>query len=310
MDRAFVDGVSNDGAPIDSMLVEGVSENGALKDGAPADKTLFDSHAHLNYEGYTDEERSAVMGRIDSSPVAYVVDVGFDLASSRQAVADAAARPWCYAAVGVHPHDAKGFTSDTLGELRELLRAPKVVALGETGLDYYRDLSPREAQRDAFRMQIRLALETGMPIVIHDRDSGGETIRILKEEGAFSDARKAAFPANPETGAPDARVLLHCFSGSAEQAAEYIGLGCTISLAGPVTFSNSKKTVRVAAEIPLAHLLVETDSPYLTPEPLRGRPNEPVNVEHVARKAAEIRGLPYEGVAAVTLANARRFFGI
>jgi len=224
---------------------------------------LFDSHAHLNYERYKGRERTAVMDRVESSPVAYVVDVGFDIASSRQSVADAAARGWCYAAAGVHPHDAKTLTEKAFSELRELIKAPKVVALGEIGLDFYRDFSPRDAQRDAFRRQLRLALEEGMPVIIHDRESGGETIRILKEEGAFSDARRAAFPPNPQTGAPDARVLLHCFSGSAEQAAEYIGLGCTISVAGPVTYKNNKKTVRVACEVPLAHLLIETDSPYL-----------------------------------------------
>jgi len=274
------------------------------------DKLLFDSHAHINYEGYSDAERVAVMDRVEASPLALVVDVGFDVESSRQAIANAAARPWCFAAAGVHPHDAKTLTDESLEILREMIKMPKVVALGETGLDFYRDLSPREVQRDAFRKQLRIALEEGVAVVIHDRDSGGETIRILKEEGAFSAGRWSAFPPNPETGAPDARILLHCFSGSAEQAIEYVGLGCTISVAGPITYKNNKKTLRVAMEIPLAHLLIETDSPYLTPEPLRGRPNEPANVEFVARKVAELRGLPYEDVCAATLANAKRFFGI
>ena len=274
------------------------------------EKRLFDSHAHIDHEEYTEEERAALMERIEASPVACVTDVGFDMESSRQAIADAAAKPWCFASVGVHPHDAESFTADDLEALRELIKAPGVVALGEIGLDFYRDLSPREIQRDAFRKQLRLALEAEIPIIIHDRDSGGETIRILAEEGAFSDARKAAFPKNPVTGVPDARVLLHCFSGSAEQALEYIKLGCTISIAGPVTYKNNHKTVRIAAEIPLAHLLVETDSPYLTPEPYRGRPNEPVNVEFVARKVAEIRGIAYETLADATYENAARFFGI
>ena len=274
------------------------------------DKILFDSHAHINHEGYSEAARLALMDRIEASSVAYVLDAGFNISSSRQAIADAAKRPWCFAAVGVHPHDAETFSEECLRELREMIRAPKVVALGEAGLDYYRDLSPREVQREVFRKQIRLALEAGMPLIIHDRESGGDTIRILREEGAFSDARRSGFPPNPETGIRDARVLLHCFSGSAEQAAEYIGYGCTISVAGPVTYKNNRKTARVAAEIPLAHLLIETDSPYLTPEPLRGRRNEPVNVEYVARKAAELRGAAYDGIAAATSANAKRFFGI
>ena len=276
------------------------------------EKLLFDSHAHIDYERYSDKDRTRIMDRIERSPVAFVVDVGFDIKSSRRAVKNASSpsRPWLYAAVGVHPHDAALFTDADLGTLRELLKNPKVVALGEIGLDFYRDLSPREVQREVFRKQLRLAFETEMPVIIHDRESGGDTISILKDEGAFSEARKAAFPPNPETGAPDARVLLHCFSGSAEQAADYIALGCTISIAGPVTYSNNKKTVRVAAEVPLAHLLVETDSPYLTPEPFRGKPNEPVNVEYVARKIAEIRGVEYEALAASTLENAKRFFRI
>jgi len=234
------------------------------------------------------------MDRVEASPVSFVLDVGFDIESSRQAVADAAARPWCYAAVGVHPHCTEGFRDEDLVTLRELADAPKVVAFGEIGLDYYRDYSPRDIQRDVFRKQLRLALETGLPIIIHDRESAGDTIGILKEEGALSKAR----------------ILLHCFSGSAEQAVEYAGFGCMVSIAGPVTYKNNKKTVRVAAEVPLDHLLIETDAPYLTPEPYRGKGNEPANVEYVARKVAELRGIPYEELAEATLVNAKRFFDI
>ncbi|MDR1815061.1 MAG: TatD family hydrolase [Clostridiales Family XIII bacterium] len=268
-----------------------------------ATKLLFDSHAHINSDDYSASERAALMDRIEASPVAYVLDVGYDLPSARQAVADAEARPWCYAAVGVHPHDAQTLTPDALAELRCLATTyEKVVAIGEIGLDFYRDLSPRDVQRDAFRRQIALALELGLPVTIHDRDSAGETVAILQEEGALgsSDGRRP----------PGTKVLLHCFSGSAEQALEYIGLGATISVAGPVTYKNNKKTVRVAEQVPLASLVIETDAPYLTPEPLRGRPNESPNVELVARKIAELRGVPYEEVARVTCENARRFFGV
>ena len=258
------------------------------------DKILFDSHAHINNGGYSGAQRAALMARLDAAPLAFVVDVGFDVASSRRAIRNAEARPWCYAAVGVHPHDAVGLTEAGFEELRELLKAPKVVAVGEAGLDFYRDLSPRDVQREVFRKQIRLALETNMPLIVHDRDSGGEAVEILKEERAFSGAG----------------VLLHCFSGSAEQALEYIGLGCTISIAGPVTYKNNKKTVEVAKRIPLASMLIETDAPYLTPEPFRGKPNDSANVEYVARKIAELRGLAYEEVAAATCENARRFFGL
>jgi len=281
-----------------------------MDNGETAAKLLFDSHAHLDYENYSDKERGDIMDRVEKSPVAYVIDVGFDLNSSEQAIKDAAERQWCFAAVGVHPHDSETFTDEDLKKLRELAGAPGVVAIGEIGLDFYRDYSPRDRQREAYKKQLALALDMGLPIIIHDRDSAGETIEILKSEGAFSAERKAAFEKNPETGNPDARVLLHCFSGSAEQAAMYIGLGCTISVAGPVTYKNNKKTARVAAEVPLAHLLIETDSPYLTPEPLRGQSNEPAYVEYVALKVAELRGITYEETAAATLANAKRFFGI
>ncbi|MDR0875222.1 MAG: TatD family hydrolase [Clostridiales Family XIII bacterium] len=301
------------------------------------EKILFDSHTHINAEGYTEEERTALKERIEASAVAYAVDVGFDLESSRIAARNAAERSWCFAAVGVHPHDADTLTDEALAELRILLGGHdadsggghgtdgdkignhgasggglggKIVAVGEIGLDYYRDLSPRDVQQDAFRRQIRLALEAEVPMTIHDRDSAGDTIRILKEEGAFGAERKAAFPVNPVTGIPDARVLLHCFSGSAQQALEYIDLGCTISIAGPVTYKSNKKTVLVAGEIPLAHMLIETDAPYLTPEPLRGTPNESPNVEYVCRKIADIRGASYEEIADATRENGLRFFGI
>jgi len=234
------------------------------------------------------------MERVEASPVSYVVDVGFNVESSRQAIKDAAEREWCYAAVGVHPHDVKDMKDEDAQTLLELAKTPKVVAFGEIGLDFYRDYSPRDVQRAVFRKQLNLAFETGLPIIIHDRESAGETINILIEEKAFSKAR----------------ILLHCFSGSAEQAIEYIGLGCAISVAGPVTYRNNKKTVRVAAEIPLEHLLIETDTPFLTPEPFRGQRNEPANVEYVARKIAELRGITYEEVAAATLENAKRFYGI
>jgi len=281
-----------------------------MDNGFAAKKQLFDSHAHINYEKYTIKERAEIMERVEASPLAFVLDVGFDIESSRQAIADASDKPWCFAAVGVHPHYAESFRDEDLDTLRKLAGATKVVAFGEIGLDYYRDYSPRDMQRKAFGKQLRLALETGLPVIIHDRESGGDTLDILKKEGAFSDGRKAGFPQNPETGFSDARVLMHCFSGSAEMALEYVSLGCTISVAGPVTYKNNKKTVRVAAEVPLDRLLIETDAPYLTPEPFRGRQNEPVNVEYVARKVAELRGISYEELADATLANAKRFFGI
>ena len=279
---------------------------------------LFDSHAHLNNAGMTDEEREETVRAIESSLLDYVMDIGFDLASSRLAVEHAGKYPWCYAAVGVHPHDTEGMDDMQLAMIKGLAKKNKVMAIGEIGLDFHYDYSPRDEQREWFRKQIRLANELRMPIVIHSREADQEVMDILKEEGAFSDERKSWFPERPDTtgyvksdtAAPDARVLLHCFSGSAELGRQYVKLGATLSIAGPVTYKNNRKTTAVVEEIPIDFLLVETDSPYLTPEPYRGRKNMSPYVEHTARKVAEIKGMTFEEVAAATKVNAMRFFGI
>ncbi|MDR1027998.1 MAG: TatD family hydrolase [Clostridiales Family XIII bacterium] len=271
---------------------------------------LFDSHAHINYEAYSDEERRDVIEAIERSDVCCVIDVGFDPKSSEAAVGHAARYPWCYAAVGVHPHDASEMTDDVLSFIEELSEKPKVVAIGEIGLDYYRNRSPKEDQRLWFRKQIRLGLERGLPIIIHDRDSEGEAVRILREEGAFSDERRAVFPKNPGTGYESAGVLLHCFSGTIDEALEYIEMGATISVAGPVTYKKNIKTAMVAERTPLSHLLIETDAPYLTPEPFRGKPNSSPLVFHTAKKIAALRGIDVSEVADATCANAKRFFNI
>ena len=279
---------------------------------------LFDSHAHLNNEGMTDEEREETVRAIENSQLDYVMDIGFDLTSSKLAVDHAARYPWCYAAVGVHPHDTEGMDDMQLAMIKGLAKKNKVMAIGEIGLDFHYDYSPRDEQREWFRKQIRLANELKMPIVIHSREADQEVMDILKEEGAFSDERKSWFPERPDTtgyvksdtAAPDARVLLHCFSGSAELGRQYVKLGATLSIAGPVTYKNNRKTTAVVEEIPIDFLLVETDSPYLTPEPYRGRKNMSPYVEHTARKVAEIKGMTFEEVAAATKVNAMRFFGI
>lgn len=286
---------------------------------------LFDSHAHLNNK-MSDGDRAAMVAAIESSGLDYVMDIGFDLASSKLAVDHAAKYPWCYAAVGFHPHDARYMDDMDLIMIKGLAGKNKVMAIGEIGLDFHYDHSPRDIQREAFRKQIRLANELKMPIVIHSREADQEVMDILKEEGAFSDERKSMFPKRPDpsgyvkrhaSGKPDdvqladdARVLLHCFSGSAELGRQYVKLGATLSIAGTVTYKNNRKTIAVAEEIPLDFLLVETDSPYLTPEPYRGKRNNPSLVEYTARKVAEIKGISYEDVAAATKANAMRFYGI
>lgn len=292
---------------------------------------LFDSHAHINNDTFTEEEREALIADIEASDLSYVMDIGFDLPSSEQAVKDAQRLPWCYAAVGVHPHDAKTMDEDILSRIRELAGEEKVQAIGEIGLDFYYNKSEAEDQRYWFRRQIQLANELKMPIVIHSREADQETMDILKEEGAFSDERASWFPRRPgstqqslegshfaspncdtkeATVEKDCRVLLHCFSGSRELAEQYVKLGATISIAGPVTYKNNRKTTEVVGAIPIEYLLVETDSPYLTPEPFRGRKNKPPYVEHTARRVALIKGMEYEEVCRCTLENAKRFFGI
>ena len=253
---------------------------------------LFDSHAHLNSEKYT-SDLDQVVSRIEEAGLAYVMDVGFDLESSLLAVSHAQTYPWCYAAVGCHPHDAKTMDEATLIMFKGLAKKPKVMAIGEIGLDYYYDHSEREVQRYWFRRQIQLALSIGKPIIIHDRDAHGDVLSILKEEEAFK-----------------TRVLLHCYSGSKEQAEQYVKLGATLSIAGPVTYKNAHKLLEVVKAIPIEHLLIETDAPYLTPEPFRGRRNEPAYVKYTAEKLAEIKGIPFEEAAHKTAENAKKFFGI
>jgi TatD DNase family protein len=256
----------------------------------------FDSHAHINNESYTEARRAALIAEIEASDVSYVVDVGFDLASSVLAVAHARRHPWCYAAVGFHPHNAKDMDADSIRMIRNLARKEKVVAIGEIGLDYYRDISPRAEQQRRFREQIALALELGKPIIIHDRDANDDVLGILKEEGVF---RRAP-----------AGLLLHCFSGSRDLALQYVKLGAMISIAGPVTYKNARKAAEVAEAVPLDRLLIETDAPYLTPEPFRGKPNSSPLVAYTAARIAEIRGMPAEALARATLKNAVKFFGI
>ncbi|MCL1983273.1 MAG: TatD family hydrolase [Clostridiales bacterium] len=269
---------------------------------------LFDSHMHLNNEDLTDSQRAELAREIGASDVSYAVDIGFNLESSALAAGHAEKYPWCYAAAGYHPHDAKEMDDMGFQMIRALAKKPKVVAIGEIGLDFHYDHSPRDVQRECFRKQIRLANELKMPIVIHAREADEEVLRILREEQAFSNERTNWFP--KIQGAPDARVLLHCFSGSAELARQYVRLGGTISVAGPITYKNARKGVEVVMEVPIDRLLVETDAPYLAPEPMRGKRNKTPYVEYTARKVAEIKGLAYEEAAKATCENAKRFYGI
>ena len=251
---------------------------------------LIDSHAHLDFSQFK-SDRDEVMARALDTGITQIINVGTDLASSEASVSLAQRYPSVYATVGIHPHDAKTLTSEALNRLVQLASDEKVVAIGEIGLDFYRNLSPRHQQREAFRQQIRLAIELDMPVVVHDREAHAEVLKILQEEQAH-------------------RVggVLHCFSGDLEMARGGLEMGFLISFAGPITYAGEKKQA-VAAQIPLERILVETDCPFLTPVPHRGRRNEPAYVRYVAEKIAEIRGIGFEEVAEATSENARRVFG-
>ena len=222
-------------------------------------------------------------------------NIGCDLESSRQSVALAKTYRFVYGTVDIHPEFADSISDEALIELKALAKEEKIVAIGEIGLDYHWDDNPpKEKQRECFERQIELAKEINMPIAIHSRDADQETMDILKAHKAFDGAG----------------VLLHCFSGSAELARQYVKLGAWISIAGPVTYKNNRKTIEVVQTVPLERLLIETDSPYLTPVPHRGEPNFPGFVIHTAEKLAEIKGVPFEEVAAQTFLNAKTFYGI
>ncbi len=222
-----------------------------------------------------------------------MLNPGADLKSSKKAVEIAEKYPNIYAAVGCHPHDTKYMDDETMNIFRELAKSKKVVAIGEIGLDYYYNNSERDVQKKWFREQIRLAKELDLPYIVHDRDAHEDLLRIMKEEHYDG-----------------ARGVLHCYSGSVEMAREFIKLGFYISLAGPVTFRKARVPKLVAKEIPFDKLLIETDSPYLTPEPFRGKRNEPMYVRFVAEEIAEIRNVSLDEVAEKTNQNFKTLFNI
>ncbi|GHI00888.1 TatD family hydrolase [Neobacillus kokaensis] len=253
---------------------------------------LFDTHAHLNDEQYKDDLQE-VIERAQNEGVSNMVVVGFDRPTIEKAMELAERYEFIYACIGWHPVDAIDMTEADLLWIEELSAHPKVVALGEMGLDYHWDKSPKDIQKEVFRQQIRLAKKVKLPIVIHNREATADIVEILKEEGA------------EEVGG-----IMHCFSGSPEIAKECIKMNFYISLGGPVTFKNAKKPKEVAAEVPLDKLLIETDCPYLAPHPFRGKRNEPGYVKLVAEQIAEIKGVPVEEIAEATARNAKKLFAI
>ncbi len=253
---------------------------------------LVDSHCHLQ-DGRFARDREQVLRQARQGGVRFMVVPGNDLASSRAAVELAGKEDDVYATVGVHPHDARGITPSSWKNLQQLLTRKKVVAVGETGLDYHYDNSPRDVQREAFRRHVDMAREAGLPLVVHSREADEDTITVLQEMCA------------DEVGG-----VLHCFSGDEDMARRGMDLGFYISLAGPVTFPRARPLHQVAARVPLEAMLVETDAPYLAPVPRRGQRNEPALVRLVVEAIARIKGLEAEQAARVTAANACRLFGL
>ena len=252
---------------------------------------LVDSHAHLDGGQFTNDLRETVE-RATKNGISHILTIGCDLESSAKSIAIAEEYENIFAAVGVHPHDAREINDETLAKLNSMLTHPKVVALGEIGLDYYRDRSPRETQRTAFRQQIRLARKVGKPIIVHDRDAHDEVIQIMKEENAA------------EVGG-----VLHCFSGDLKMAKQCLELGFYISFTGTITYPKNETIRNIIAEIPIDRMLIETDCPYLSPQKFRGKRNEPAHVRYTAERLAEIKGLTIEDVARVTSRNCHDLFG-
>lgn len=249
--------------------------------------TLFDTHAHYDDEAF-DADRDTVLSTFDG----LVIDPGCTLESSRAAVALANRHPHVYAAVGIHPENCGGFLTEHLDELRRLARQSKVVAIGEIGLDYYwAENPPREFQRQVFRAQLELALELDLPVIIHDREAHGDSLAIVKEYPAL-------------------RGVFHCYSGSVEMAKELLDRGWYLGFDGPVTYKNARRTVEVAEMIPIDRILVETDSPYMSPVPVRGKRNDSRNVAYIVEKLAQIKGISSDEMAILTLANGKKLFGI
>ncbi len=300
--------------------IDGVEEHERIE-GLPAlnervsSPLLIDTHCHLDAREY-DDDREAVIRRAMEAGVAAMVSIGTGPGSCRAVIALAERYPQVWAAVGMDPFDAGDVNAHTLGELRELAQHPGVVAIGEIGLDYHWDAHPRSVQRRAFEAQLQLAADLGKPVIIHNREAHQDTLAILQEwvrdrgcgvrsTQSLQGRRQGAGSREHGVGPPG---VMHCFSGSPDLALALVELGFMISMAGPLTFKNARKPPEVARAVPLEHLVVETDAPWLAPHPYRGKRNEPARVRLVAQKLAEIKALPFEEVAAATTANAQRLF--
>ncbi|MFZ6017626.1 MAG: YchF/TatD family DNA exonuclease [Nitrospirota bacterium] len=274
--------------------------------------TLVDTHCHLEMSEF-DSDREEVIKRAMDAGIEAIITIGSDLEGNIGGLELSEKYDFIYASVGIHPHDAKDFTEEIFNQLKDWATRyrvqdfysepnsslvtrhssliPKVVAIGETGIDYHYENSPREIQRDVFRRHLALSKETGLPAVIHSREAKKDTLEIIRESGI-------------------SKGVLHCFSGDMDMAERAMAMGFYISIAGPVTFKNVRRLREIAKAIPDNYLLIETDAPYLTPEPFRGKRNEPSYLVHIARTIAELRGITVEDLARITTLNAKRLFRV
>ncbi len=256
-----------------------------------APKGLVDTHAHLNL-GHFDKDRHDVIIRAKEAGIEWLVNIGIDLVSCRHTLELVQSYPgFILGTVGIHPHAAAEVDSGTLRELEEMAAEDGIVALGEMGLDYYRDRSPRDIQARVFRAQLRLAKKLGLPAVIHSRSAEDDTFKILQEEGI-----------------EDIGGVMHCYSGSLNLAEKYVDMGLYVSFTGVITFPAARKAREIAEKLPLERILLETDCPFMAPVPYRGKRNEPAYVRYVAEKLAEVKRLPLEEVIEVTHTSSKNLF--
>ena len=250
----------------------------------------FDTHAHYDDKAF-DEDRDSLLAALPEGGVTLIIDPGCDVKSSRAAIELAGRYEHVYAAVGIHPEELGDFTEENLGEIARLAGDRKCAAIGEIGLDYYWDDTHKAEQKELFRRQIELAIELGKPVIVHDREAHGDSLETVRRY-------------------PELRGVFHCFSGSAEMAKELLQRGWYLGFDGPVTYKNARKALEVLELCPMDRLLLETDSPYLSPVPMRGKWNDSRNLKYIAEKIAEVKGCAVEDVARAAYENGRRLFGI
>lgn len=250
----------------------------------------FDTHAHYDDEAFN-EDGDDLLPRLNAGGVELIIDPGCEVKSSRAAIALAEKHSFVYAAVGIHPENIAGFSADWLDEIRALSAHPKCVAIGEIGLDYYWDAEHKDEQKAIFRAQLDMTQELCKPVIIHDREAHGDCMELVRQY-------------------PGVHGVFHCYSGSAEMAKELLKMGWYLGFDGPVTYKNARKTLEVLEMCPLDRLLIETDSPYLSPVPMRGKRNDSGNLRYIVEKIAEVKNKSPEEIARTSLENGKKLFGI